>query len=100
MEDIKETLKDIGMLVLDEDNIQYMLDNNITPADIGLGNKPKEAEEDDVKAVLDIIFGMTSTSTVNDMLSVLRIWENEAEVCKYISTDVYLDAVNKMEGNY
>ena len=32
-----KTLNQLGFLVLDDDSIKYMLDNNITPADIGLG---------------------------------------------------------------
>ena len=31
------TLSNLGFLVLDENSIKFMLDNNITPADIGLG---------------------------------------------------------------
>jgi hypothetical protein len=34
---IKVTMSQLGLLVLDDDSIKYMLDNNITPADIGLG---------------------------------------------------------------
>tara|TARA_R110002051_G_scaffold251263_2_gene310647 strand:+ start:2430 stop:2612 length:183 start_codon:yes stop_codon:yes gene_type:complete len=35
--DMLKTLNQLGFLVLDDDSIKYMLDNNITPADIGLG---------------------------------------------------------------
>ena len=48
--EMMKTLSQLGFLVLDENSIKYMLDNNITPADIGLGEvveiKFNEAELD------------------------------------------------------
>ena len=35
--EMMRTLSNLGFLVLDENSIKFMLDNNITPADIGLG---------------------------------------------------------------
>ena len=43
--EMMKTLSNLGFLVLDENSIKYMLDNNITPADIGLG-EVVEKEED------------------------------------------------------
>jgi len=43
--EMMKTLSQLGFLVLDEDSIKYMLDNGITPADIGLGDVVEKKED-------------------------------------------------------
>ena len=42
--EMMKTLSQLGFLVLDENSIKFMLDNNITPADIGLGEFVEKEE--------------------------------------------------------
>ena len=42
--EMMKTLSNLGFLVLDENSIKFMLDNNITPADIGLGEVVEKEE--------------------------------------------------------
>jgi hypothetical protein len=63
-------------------------------------SKDKWSEEDySASEVLDELRGMTSTDTIAELFEVIKMALGEVEVMKFISGDVYLDAVNRMEGN-